>query len=71
LHDQLVTHCPQRAAAAAYWQDSPHVGQKLLQLLMAIQRPQLEVAGGVRGVADAFKQGPVLIEGETQAGGEG
>lgn len=49
----------------------PHVGQELLQLLLAVQRPQLEVTRRVTGVTDALIQRPVLVEGQTQAGADG
>lgn len=46
---------------------SPHVRQELLQLLLPVDGPKLEAARGVAGVADALVQGPVLVEGQTEA----
>lgn len=46
---------------------SPHVRQELLKFLLSVYGPELEAARRVAGVGDALVQGPVLVEGQTEA----
>lgn len=46
---------------------SPHVRQELLKFLLPVYGPELKAAWRVAGVGDALVQGPVLVEGQTEA----
>ena len=45
---------------------SPHFCQELMQSLLSLQRPDLEFAGCVDGVAEAIKQWPMAVQQQLQ-----
>ena len=45
---------------------SPHFCQELVQSLLPLQRPDLELAGGVDGVAEAIEQRPMAVQQQLQ-----
>lgn len=49
---------------------SPHICQELLKFLLAVDGPQLQVAGGVAGVTNALVQRPVLVQHQPQTDGQ-
>lgn len=48
----------------------PHISQELSEFLLAFQRPKLEAACCVAGIAYALIQRPVLVQRQTKTGAE-
>lgn len=46
----------------------PHVCKELLEPLLPMHRPELEPGCSVAGVAQAFMEGPVLVQYQAEAG---
>lgn len=47
---------------------SPHVRKELLEPLLPVHRPELELGCSVARIAQAVMEGPVLVEHQTEAG---